>query len=163
MFKWLKGQPAQAQIEIRETLFGDICLTDWISVPAETMASEPWASFGRVKQLIDSGDTRSAIAVLEKVLEMPQLESRHYLQAFHFLRGLGVNAPAEKAKALLGVVVEIAMEKGLDLVAGYADHSARYYNYNSTGIVWKRPNSTLDAAIDELLAAGSLVVQTIGP
>jgi len=94
LFKWLKRQPAQPQIQVRDTLFGDIPFADWICIPVETMALEPWASFGRAKQLIDSDDTRGAAAVLEKVLEMPQLESRHYLQAYYFLRGLGVNAPA---------------------------------------------------------------------
>jgi hypothetical protein len=74
LFEWLKSKPTQPQVEIRDTLFGDIAFTDWIRVPAETMASEPWASFGRAKQLIDSADTQSAAAFLEKVLEMPQLE-----------------------------------------------------------------------------------------
>jgi hypothetical protein len=159
----LKSNPKQPQIEIRDTLFGDIPFADWIRVPAETMASEPWASFGQAKQLIDSADTRNGTAVLEKVLEMPQLESRHYLQAYYFLRGLGVNAPPERAKDVLGVVVEVAMEKCLDLVAGYADHHARYYNYSGAAIVWERPNSTLDAAIHDLLKVGSIVAQTIGP
>ena len=45
--------------------------------------------------------------------------------------------PPEKAQDVLGVVVEVAMEKGLDLVAGYADHHARY-NYSGAAIVWER-------------------------
>ncbi|MBV9147003.1 MAG: hypothetical protein JO065_13880 [Acidobacteria bacterium] len=163
MFKWLKRQPAQPQIELRDTLFGNIPFADWIRVPAETMALEPWATFGRAKQLIDSADPRGAIAVLEKVLKMPELESRHYLQAYYFLRELGVEAPPEKAKHVLGVVVEIGMEKGLDLIAGYADHRARYYNYSGAAVVWERPDGTLDGAVDELLAVGSVVAQTIGP
>ena len=163
MFDWLKAKPTQRHSEIRDTLFGDIPLSQWTRVPAETLASEPWASFRRAEQFIDSGDTRSASAVLQNVIEMPQLESRHYLQAYHFLRGLGVNAPTEKAKDVLGVVVEVGMEKGLDLVAGYADHHARYYNYSGAGVVWERPNNTLDAAIDDLLRVGGVVAQAIGP
>lgn len=162
MFEWSRSKPTQLQIEIRDTLFGDIPFADWIRVPAETIASEPWASFGQVKQLIDSADTRNAAAVLEKVLEMPQLESRHYLQAYYFLRGLGVNAPPERANDVWcrGGGRD---GKGLDLVAGYADHHARYYNYSGAAIVWERANGTLDAAIHDLLKVGSVVAQTIGP
>jgi len=163
LFEWLKSKPTQQRVEIRDTLFGDMPLTDWIRVPAETMASEPWASFGRAKQLIDSGDTGNAAVLLQKVLETPQLESRHYLQAYSFLRALGVNPPPEKAKDVLGVVVEVAMKRGLDLVAGYADHHARYYNYSGAGVVWERPNGTLDAAIDDLLRVGAVVARAIGP
>jgi hypothetical protein len=94
---------------------------------------------------------------------MPELESRHYLQAYHFLRELGVNAPAESTKDVLGVVVEIGMQKGLDLVAAYADRHARYYNYSGAGVVWERGSSRLDVPIDDLLGLGRAVVQAIGP
>jgi hypothetical protein len=76
---------------------------------------------------------------------------------------LGVNPPPEKAKDVLGVVVEVAMKRGLDLVAGYADHHARYYNYSGAGVVWERPAGTLDAAIDDLLRVGAVVARAIGP
>lgn len=163
MFDWLKGKPAPKPLEIRDTLFGDRPLSQWTGVSAEAMALEPWASFGRAKQFIDSGDTPSATAALRGVLEMPHLESRHYLQAYHFLRELGVNPPSGKEKDVFGVVVEVGMDKGLDLVAAYADRHARYYNYSGAGVVWERPNDTLDAAIDDLLNAGGAVARAIGP
>ena len=94
---------------------------------------------------------------------MPELESRHYLQAYHFLRALGVNAPPEKTKDVLGVVVEVGMQGGLDLVAAYADCHARYYNYSGAGVVWERPGDMLDGCILELLRVGGSVARKIGP
>jgi hypothetical protein len=162
LFDWLKNRPSDRH-EIRDTLFGDTPLSKWVSVSRETMALEPWSSFGRVKQFVDSGDNRGAIASLQSVLEMPDLESRHYLQACHFLRELGVDAPTERTKDLWGVVVEVGMQDGLDLVAGYTDHHARYYNYSGAGVVWERPDDALDTSIDDLLKSGEVVLQAIGP
>lgn len=163
MFDWLKSKPTQRPVEIRDTLFGDIPLAQWIHVPAETMASEPWASFGRAKQFIDSGENRGAAAVLQSILGMPQLESRHYLQAYYFLREIGVKATSEQAKDVLGVVVEVAMQKGLDVIAGYADHRARYYNFSGAAVIWERPNSGLDSPIEDLLRVGGVLARAIGP
>jgi len=94
---------------------------------------------------------------------MPQMESRIVLQAWHVLRSLGVEPPEQLAKKVLGVVVEIGMPKGTDLVAGYSDHSARYWNFSGAGVVWEHPNNTLDSLIDDLLSKGSSLVQRIGP
>jgi len=94
---------------------------------------------------------------------MPELESRQYLQAYHCLRGLGVDPPTEKAKDVLGVVVEVGIKNGVDLVAAWADHHARYYNFSGAGVVWERPHDRLDLAIDDLLRVGGVVARVIGP
>lgn len=162
MFNWLKkNKPRERQLDIRDALFGDMPLESFV-LPTQTAALEPWASFARARQLADSDDTRSAAAALQGVLNMPELESRQYLQAYHFLRALGVNAPPEKTKDVLGVVVEVGMQSGLDLVAAYADRHARYYNYSGAGVVWERPTDMLDVCIDRLLKVGGSVVQKIG-
>lgn len=162
MLDWLKKKPQAQTIEIRETLFGDMPLIRWASNPAEAPC-EPWISFERTRKFIESGDKKSATASLEQILETGGLESRHYLQAYHFLRELGVSPPREEEKRVLGVVIEVAMKGGTDLVAAYTDHHARYYNYSGAAIVWERPNDALDAAIDELLRAGVTVAKAIGP
>ena len=162
MFDWRKEKPKPVTTEIRETLFGDMPLSQWASFSTQT-TSEPWASFERARHFIESRDTQSATAALQGILEIPGLESRHYLQAYHFLAELGVTPIRELSKNVLGVVVEVGMKVGPDLVAGYADHHARYYNYSGAGIVWERPDGTLDTTIDELLRVGSAVAQVIGP
>jgi hypothetical protein len=151
VFNWLKNKLGERHREIRDALFGDMPLESIIGVPTETLAVDPWASFVRAKRFMDSGDARSATAALQSVLDMPELESSHYLWAYHFLRALGVNAPLEKTKDVLGVVVEVGTQGGLDLIVAYADHHARYYNYSGAGVVRERPNGMLDASIDDLL------------
>jgi hypothetical protein len=74
----------------------------------------------------------------------------------------GWAAPVD-AKQVLGVVVEVGLEGGLDLLAAYADHTARYYNYSGAGVVWEHADASLDAQIDVLLACGQTISDVIGP
>ena len=124
---------------------------------------QPWGAFVAARQYLAAGRRPEAIAQWQKVLEQPDLEPRCYLQAWHFLRQQEQHPPAHIATQLLGVVVEVAMPEGLDLVAAYSDHSARYYNYSGAGVIWEHPDSSLDSVIDELLEASRNVVAQIGP
>jgi hypothetical protein len=161
MFKWLTGQAQEKKLEIRDTLFGDLPLGQ--CQPKSPAQGKPWTSFARVKECLDRGDKAAAVSILQSILAMPDLESRHYLEAWSFLRDLGVFPPKDKAKDVLGVVVEVGMDRGLDLVAAYPDHHARYYNFSGAGVVWERPNNSLDKPIDDLLRAASDAVKVIGP
>jgi hypothetical protein len=55
------------------------------------------------------------------------------------------------------------MKNGLDLLAAYSDLSARYYNFSGAGVVWERPDATLDACIQRLLDSAKAVVGKTGP
>ncbi|MFN7951753.1 MAG: hypothetical protein U0610_08490 [bacterium] len=145
---------------IRDTLFGDLPLSEWSQDKPE---AEPWTWFAEARAARDRGDEAGAVHALERVLGARGLEARHYLQAFQGLRELGFAAPDEVAKNVLGVVVEVAMDDGLDLLAAYADRSARYYNYSGAGVVWDRPDDSLDEPIAAVLDAGSTIVAQIGP
>jgi hypothetical protein len=160
VLKWLAGQTQDKKLTIRDTLFGDLSLNQWLQSPTQT---EPWISFARAQQALDRNDKQDAIDSLQAILAMPGLESRHYLEAWHVLKGLGVSPPSEKAKEVLGVVVEVGMDRGQDLVAAYPDHHARYYNFSGAGVVWERPNDSFDKPIDDLLNAARAVVKAIGP
>ncbi len=94
---------------------------------------------------------------------MNGLESRHYAQAWQFPRTQGVKPPADLAKVLLGVVVEVSMDGGLDLLAAYADHHARYINFSGRAVIWEHPDKSLDPLIDVLLVAGNRILRAIGP
>ncbi len=144
--------------DIREMLFGDMPLSYWASGKP---AAEPWASFARAKALVDAGNDPEAAGTLLEIVQTPGLESRHYLQAHHFIRQLGYRLHGEKQ--LLGVVVEVAMPEGLDLLAVYDDHTARYYNYSGAAGVWERPNAFLDEEIGQVLQAGQTIMERIGP
>jgi hypothetical protein len=155
-------QPSPART-IRDTLFGDGPLDQWppMSVPVST--AEPWRSFVLAREAIGQDHKDEAIAHWQRVVEMPGLESRHYAQAWYFLRIAGVQPPTEKAKQLLGVVIEVPMNGGLDLLAAYPERTARYYNYSGAGVVWEHPDDSMDDLIDALLREGQRVVDQIGP
>lgn len=153
----------QQKPDIRDTLFGDLPISEWTGDPIPEVARQPWESFIQGKRLWDAGDIQAASQVFKQIATTPDLESRHYLQAWHFLRSLGQIPIDQEGNKLLGVVVEVGMAKGVDLVAGYADHHARYYNYSGAGVVWERPTAQLDSTIDTVLKAGTITLAAIGP
>lgn len=123
----------------------------------------PWNHFARARLALRSGNTADAIAAWQQVIAAPDLESRHYLQAWHYLRAANIQPPASAAKQVLAVIVEASLDTGLDIVAAYRDLSARYLNYSGRSIIWEHPNSSLDPITQSLLAAGETVVAKIGP
>jgi len=150
-------QPVK-NIPERDMLFGDLPLSFWGAVPSNEI---PWTLFRKVKELDEEGEDLSAIGTLREIIALPGLESRQYLQAFYFLRRL--YAVAENDKKLYGVVVEVAMEEGTDLLAVYADHSARYYNYSGSAFVWESSNTIIEQKINNILSLGNGIVKRIGP
>jgi hypothetical protein len=147
---------------IRETLFGDMPIEKW---PGDGVSSEtfPWSAFVSARSHLTTGRKGDAIVCWQQILEQPGLEPRQYLQAWHFLRQHGQQPPPEIAKRLLGVVVEVPMGGGLDMLAAYLDRSARYYNYSGAAVIWEHPDTSLDPLIDQLLEASRQVVAQIGP
>lgn len=151
------------QPEIRDVLFGDLPISAWPPEDQEPPTEEPWLSFVQARNHLNAGETTQAAQILQTITAMPGLEARHILQAWHFLRQLGIPPLEDEAKRVYGVVVEVALENGLDLVVAYSDGTARYYNYSGAGIVWERPDTSLDPTIIALLNAGQTVVNIIGP
>jgi hypothetical protein len=156
-------KPESINREIRNTLFGDVALKDVVRAHPKMKLAEPWAAFQRARDLRDAGDVEGAKRELRPVLKMPELETRIFLQTWHNLRELGEKPPADRAREILGIVVEVGMPKGLDIVAAYRDHRARYFNYGGAGVLWERRDDSLDGLIDELLQAGSVVANSIPP
>jgi len=148
---------------IRDTLFGDVPIAEWPGSSLPELHDEPWLSFIQANEQLQAGNKEAAQQTLMRILSMPELESRHYLQAWNFLRTIGKQPDAPEAKRIYGVVVEVAMPEGLDIVAAYVDHTARYFNYSGAAVVWERPDDSLDETIDSLLEAGRIVAEQIGP
>jgi hypothetical protein len=149
--------------EIRELLFGDVPLSEWKSRDPNGDSIEPWASFVTVRDAVQRGDTAAAIATLRRIVSSPGVESRQQLQASYFLRQLGVHPSSADGKRVHGVVLEVQLEGGLDTLAGYADHTARYINHGRRLIVWESHDDSIDALIDDLIGRGQVVANAIGP
>src|SRR4051812_24106371 len=125
--------PIPNVLAVRETLFGDAPLEAWPS-NASAAEHEPWATFVRGRDAFAAGQTESAIAAWRSIVATPGLESRHYAQAWQFLRQAGVAPSSAESKQMLGVVIEVPMEEGLDLLAAYPERNARYFNHSGRGV-----------------------------
>jgi hypothetical protein len=150
--------PSTTTIPVRDTLFGDLPLSHWAKPGTNEL---PWSAFKAVTKSIEAGNEAAAIILLKEIIALPDLESRHYLQAFHFLNQLGI-APEGEIK-IFAVVVEVAMEDGVDLLAVYADHSARYYNFSGAAIIWDAADDGITSKIDHILELSKDIVDKIGP
>ena len=151
-------ETAPRETTIRDTLFGDLPISYWAGIDADGM---PWSLFKQAKHSLDTGNGMEAIQALRAILATPGLESRHYLQACHFLRQLG--AQPSSTVMIYGMVVEVAMEGGVDLLAVYTDHTARYYNYAGGGVVLEQEDAAISAKIDTVIQYGREIIPHIGP
>ncbi|PWT93522.1 MAG: hypothetical protein C5B55_04395 [Blastocatellia bacterium] len=158
----MSDKRSQAVNAVRETLFGDMPPSSWPSADS-SVRGEPWDSFLQAREASAAGKTDQARQILYQIVGTPGFETRHYLQAWHFLRDLGEQPRREYAKKVLGVVVEVGLDEGLDIVAAYLDGNARYFNYSGAAVIWEHPNDSLDTEIEALLEAGQAVVQQTGP
>lgn len=147
---------------IRDTLFGDLPLDLWPSDQGQP-DEFPWASFISARRHVEASEIDLAKQCWLQIISTAGLESRHYAQAWYFLRQYGASPSAESSKTILGIVIEVGMPKGLDLLAAYPDYHARYYNFSGAGVIWEHPDTSLDQIIDRLFAAAASVVVQTGP
>jgi hypothetical protein len=147
---------------LRAFVFGDRPIDDW--PPADADASgEPWQSFVQARDAFHAGDLERAITIWLDLAARPEVESRHVLQAWHFLRHVGTTPPPEQAKHVHGAVAEVAVPAGHDLLAAYADGSVRYLNVSGAAAVIEDRLPTVDGAAREMLRVGQRVADAIGP
>lgn len=99
-------------------------------------------------------------AGLKKVIEDINIEPRIKLLACSRLLSSGIKPDRRE---LLGVVIEVGLEEGLDTLAAYRDGTARYINYSERMIFWDSPESDSKEIIDRLFQASENTLSKIGP
>lgn len=97
---------------------------------------------------------------LQKVIDDPQLESRQKLLAANRLRQRGKPLPGRR---IFGVVVEVGLEEGLDVLAAYEDGTARYINHSEKLVIWDSKTPESNELVVDLFLAARKVVDAIGP
>ncbi|MEQ1746015.1 MAG: hypothetical protein ABMA02_11345 [Saprospiraceae bacterium] len=103
----------------------------------------------------------SSIADLQKVIDDSGTEARAKMLAYNLQMAQG-HSPAKRE--LLGVVVEVGMDEGLDTLAAFSDKSARYINYTGSAIIWENPDdATANQLIQDLFNKSINIVSKIGP
>ncbi|MVM41043.1 hypothetical protein GO730_30635 [Spirosoma sp. HMF3257] len=88
------------------------------------------------------------------------LETRHKLLAYHLLvsSGFPVNS-----KVLLGVVAEVALPDGLDVLAVFSDGTCRYINHSEKLLAWDVQTEQSNQLVQQLFSHSIKVVDQIGP
>lgn len=152
---------SESYAELRGIILADDDLATVASRAADA-AGLPWSGFARAANQV-STDRDGAVEQLRGVAALPGVEARVSLQAWRCLRDLGEQPPADVGGVVRGVVVEVGLEQGTDVVAAYEDHTARYLNQGGGGAFWERPTDALDSLIDAYLAAGQVVADATGP
>lgn len=102
----------------------------------------------------------SDIAAVRKIAEDGMQESRVRALAFHWLRRYEQPVPT---KVLLGVIVEVPQDGGLDTLAAYPDGRVRYINQTGKMSIFEEAPPDIVAAAKTLLEKSQPVVNAIGP
>ena len=105
-------------------------------------------------------DTAAEKEALLSIGRDKEVDARLRLLAYHRLRTSGVSI---EEKDILGVVVEVGMDLGLDALGVYPDGVARYINYTESMVIWDAPDAVSREIATQLMQDSLRIVQQIGP
>lgn len=150
--------------DLRGSLLGNDDLPTLVArLAPEGRDVEPWSLFVSAAEREAAGDVPAALVALRSIADSEGYETRVRLQAWHALRALGIEPPEEQARTVRGVITEVGLDGGTDVVAAYQDHTARYFNQAGGAIVWDQHDGQVDPLVDAYLAAGQAVADVTGP
>jgi hypothetical protein len=146
MFRRGRDRRPTAAEALRPLLYGDVAPEQWRSPSGEPATAEPWRSFEQALAYMRAGDMARACGEWQRVTTMDGVGSRNVLQAWRFLRDAGIRPSAEVSADVIGVVAEVAVAGGHDLLAAYRDGSVRYLNYSGKVLVVEPDATTAQLA-----------------
>ena len=87
-------------------------------------------------------------------------EGRIRALAYNRLRAMGAALPKKK---LLGVIVEVPLPQGLDVLAAFSEGGVRYLNQSGKVVVFEGGSTPVAQLAKELIAVSQPIVDKIGP
>jgi hypothetical protein len=100
------------------------------------------------------------VPALRAIAEDAGADSRARTLAYNRLRAAGETVPR---RVLFGVIVEVPLEQGLDVLAAFADGGVRYLNQSGRVAIFEGAGNPVEALAGELLAVAQPLVDRIGP
>jgi len=97
---------------------------------------------------------------VRKIAEDETNEGRVRVLAYNWLRANGHEIPKQ---ILLGVIVEVPLEGGLDVLAAYSDRGVRYINQTGSLAVIEGEVPAIKPFVESLFAVSREVISQIGP
>jgi len=158
---WFSRKAEPDVTDCRRVLFGDLPLEEWPS--GNDADAYPWSLFVTAREAWRAGDKQSAVAAWDSIAHDSHLEARHNLQAWHFLHLAGVQPSPEESTQLLGVMAEVAVGRGHDLLVAYSDGTARYLNHaGGVAVIDDVTLEDLAEAVQPWLGVGQRLAELIG-
>jgi hypothetical protein len=151
-------------LELRKTLYTNASLDPLLArLEDDAKSTFPWRNFMAANEALKADNKDRAISQLKEIVGTTQgLDTRIRLQAWHTLVSLG-EMPVDTLRGYTqGVVIENHKEHGLDIVAGFVDYTARYWNYTGSGVIWDAREPEIDQLIFNLLSVGFEITKQIG-
>ena len=102
----------------------------------------------------------ASVTELRRIADDERVESRVRVLAFNRLRA--AKGPVPKG-TLLGVIIEMPLEKGLDVLAAFTDGMMRYINQTGKMVIIESPTPAMAAKREPLLKAARVAIGRIGP
>ena len=112
---------------------------EWL---ANEISHYPWVLMAAAHVKLKMDEAAEAGRLLRAVTLISN-EARLRLWAWHNLRQLGKYPSPDLARQVLGVIIEVPFEDRMDVLAAYADGTARYINHQGGIIVWDRMDETI--------------------
>lgn len=106
-----------------------------------------------------AGHTEDAKAAARHLLSAS--ETRTHIEAWTVLRELGETPPAKQADEVLGVVVEISLNEGVVIIAGFADGAARYFFSRGGGVIGDNMPEPVTTAAKALTQTAAPLARTL--
>jgi hypothetical protein len=103
---------------------------------------------------------RADRVALDSIANDRDMESRVRMLAFNRLRAMNVEVPS---KLLLGVILEVPQDSGLDTLAVFADGRMRYINKAERIAIFEDAPPAIARKAQMVLRAAQAVVDQIGP
>jgi hypothetical protein len=96
---------------------------------------------------------------LHKIVADKNTETRIKILAW---RRLAADGHEISEKELLGVIIEVGLQEGLDTLAAYSDGTARYINHAESMIIWETGTDISNDIIKQLFSDSEIVIGRIG-